>query len=334
MLQGNETITLSPTASGFDISSPPSDSPHSEISDVPSQAPMTIDSSATNASKCNMTNAERLAAIRLELTNVSLPEMIDYNRSFQYKTLEWITDYDELYLCPGDENLKQRYILSLVFFGASGGNWSSCDNNSTNTTCTAFPFLSPIHECEWTGVGCDSNNYITSIHLDERNISGSIPSEFRGLTHLVELDMDSNRLTGTIPSELGQLSRLEIIDLDKNFLTGTIPEGLYDATGLRVLDLDTNSLNGTVSTRIGQLTELYFLQLDFNLFSGSIPSELGNLGKTLKYISLFANKFEAESSIPDGLCNNSTEQSSGITLYADCDICGTSNCCTACFQPQ
>jgi hypothetical protein len=140
-------------------------------------------------------------------------------------------------------------------------------------------------------------------------------------------------LFGTIPSTLGQLKLLEIIDLDKNQLEGTLPEGLYDAKALRVLDLDSNLLGGTLSTRIGQLQNLYFLQLDFNSFSGTVPTQLESLNGTLKYISLFANQFEAESKIPNGLCSsNSTEGTPGITLYADCDICGDNNCCTACFQ--
>jgi Leucine rich repeat len=243
--------------------------------------------------------------------------------------MDWLTNQDQLGLCPYDNNLKQRFVLALLFMAGSGEYWSRCSQDDSG--CTGFPFLSPVHECSWHGIGCDSNNRVMSIHLGDHNVSGPVLEEIGSLEYLVEIAMDTNNLSGSIPSSFGELTLLTIIDMDKNLISGEIPEALYNLTSLRVLDLDSNLLSGTLSTRIGQLQELYFLQLDFNKISGSIPDQMSNFKDSIKFLSLFGNNFTTGSRIPTELCNsNATEYS--ITLYANCDACGNTDCCSACLQ--
>ena len=262
------------------------------------------------------------AAIESELTEVSDAGTFDDDDSSQVRAFNWLIGEDSLRLCPGDVNLLQRYTLAVLYFETAGDRWLRCSANET-TPCEEERFLSGSHECLWGGIGCDSDNKVTSIHLDENNLFGYIPSELGSLLHLTELDADSNGLFGGIPTSLGGLRFLEVIDLDTNSLGGSIPEEIYDATSLRVIDLDSNALSGTISSRIGELSELYYLQLDFNSLTGSVPSEMRNLSN-LQYLSLFQNQFTG--SIPQELCGQ------GITMYANCDICEIDGCCTACLQ--
>lgn len=243
--------------------------------------------------------------------------------SAQSRALDWLVNQDLLHICPGADNLAQRYTLAVLWYSCAGESWLPCNNA---TVCDEEPFLSRAHECQWRGVGCDSNLEVTALHLGERNVTCALPAELASLVYLQEIDMDSNRISGTLPSWLGELEFLEIIDLDTNNLTGSIPASLYNATALQVLDLDGNTLTGSISEAIVNLTELYFLQLDFNVMTGSIPSALGQL-TALQYLSLFGNNFT--SPLPTGLCGGG---SSSMTIYANCDICTVDECCSACLD--
>jgi Leucine-rich repeat (LRR) protein len=257
----------------------------------------------------------------LELLTVSDEELFDDNGSAQYKAFDWIVENDPLFMCPDDANLKQRYILTVLYFSTSGDGWNKCTRDES-TPCTGVAFLTGVSECQWGGIECDLDTRVASITLDANNLAGPIPNEIGSLTYLVELDLDDNALTGSLPPSLGQLKFLEIVDLDTNQLAGDIPESLYDATALRVLDLDSNALTGTISTQIGSLSSLYFVQLNSNQLEGSIPMQLGSL-EDLTYLSLYQNSFIGP--IPSALCE------SDLTLYANCDIC-TSGCCTRCLN--
>jgi hypothetical protein len=242
----------------------------------------------------------------------------------QTQAMNWLVKQDSLYLCPNDTNLAQRYSLAVLWYNSGGESWLQCKNNTATGACDDNePFLSSGHECQWMGVGCDLNLSVTALHLDERNVTGTLPSELESLVYLQEIDMDSNSISGTLPSWLGEFEFLEIIDMDTNNLSGSIPLTLYNAAALRVLDLDSNKLTGSISDDIENLTELYFLQLDFNMLTGSIPSVLGQLSE-LQYLSLFGNNFTQP--IPADLCGGT------MTIYANCDICTVDECCSACLN--
>lgn len=252
----------------------------------------------------------------------------DFNdvSSPQFRAVEWLVQIDPLSLCPGDENLEQRYILAVLYFQTGGEWWTRCSPMSAEVCDQGEAFLSGANECAWGGVNCDSSSRVTALHLDSNNLSGSLPSELGRLAYLVELDMDDNELTGSIPRILGQLSFLEIVDLDDNQLTGSIPEELYSVSSLEILDLDINQLTGTISTLIGNLVNLYYLQIDSNKFTGSIPSEVGTLTR-LEYFSM--TDIQIAEALPDSLCSRDT-----LLLYGDCEVCVVEDCCTACLAKE
>jgi hypothetical protein len=273
-----------------------------------------------------MMPSQRDSEITSLLFNVTMPSMfLDGNGNAQARAYQWLVNEDEFYVCPYDPNVAQRYILAVLYFATNGEAWLHCSNN-TASSCDEDRFLSASHECEWGGVGCNSDNHVISFHMSENNMSGTLPTELAHLSLLTEISMDTNALQGTLPSTWNQLTLLEILDLDNNQFTGIFPDSFYNAmTSLRVIDLDHNQLRGSISSRIGQLKDLYYMQLDFNNLTGSIPSELGTLGG-LQYLSVFGNNFTTDA-LPSVLCG------SNLTLYANCDLCSISDtCCTACLE--
>jgi Leucine rich repeat len=216
----------------------------------------------------------------------------------------------------------------LLYFETGGVNWSICTESNNGDCESGRPFMSGAHECRWAGINCNKQRQVTGIHLDKSNLVGNLPAELGDLDNLMELVMDDNDIAGTIPTTLGKLDFLQVIDLDNNKLSGEIPLELYNASSLRVLDLDSNLLTGIISPLMAQQwPNLYFVQLDKNAFIGGIPSELATL-PSLRYLSMFMNGFSEP--MPLELCHRDD-----VTLYADCNICRTTDsCCTACLNQR
>ncbi|KAH7431876.1 hypothetical protein KP509_08G070900 [Ceratopteris richardii] len=77
--------------------------------------------------------------------------------------------------------------------------------------------------CALKGVGCDSQNRVTSINLAFSQLSGSISPALANLTYLTKLVLNDNNLTGTIPESLTTLNSLMLIDVSNNNIYGPIP---------------------------------------------------------------------------------------------------------------
>ena len=116
-------------------------------------------------------------------------------------------------------------------------------------------------------------------------MSGRIPPELAGLTHLQSLDLGRNKLTGGIPPELGGLTNLQRLYLGLNKLSGGIPPELGGLTNLQGLSLRGNELNGAIPPELAQLTNLQSLDLGFNPhLTGTIPSGLPQLSLVALYL--------------------------------------------------
>ena len=124
---------------------------------------------------CNFSPEDRAVAIADILGQVSNP--IDFVAPFspQSRSLKWITEEDSLYLCPDDPFLIQRYTMAVFYFSTDGPNWVECsapddlsDPNSireANANCDleveigqggTDAWLTPVTECQWGGVACDT----------------------------------------------------------------------------------------------------------------------------------------------------------------------------------
>ncbi|CAM8974119.1 unnamed protein product [Rhodiola kirilowii] len=74
----------------------------------------------------------------------------------------------------------------------------------------------------WLGLTCSGNN-VTRFEMSNKNLSGTISSDFSLLTSLQVLNLSNNNLTGTIPTELTKLTKLKQLDLSNNNLYGNKP---------------------------------------------------------------------------------------------------------------
>lgn len=283
--------------------------------------------------RCNLDPTTRRAQILATLgSGVSDANSLATSGTPQNLAAEWLIDGDDFHVCPSDEKMVQRYVMALFYYSTEGNSWSTCSENDTD--CAGTPYLSPVHECEWVGSACNSDQCITEIIFEANNVIGVIPNELEQLQDLEVLSLEQGGLIGTIPSNLGKLSYLRILDLDFNSITGSIPEEIYFLSTLEQLDLNTNALTGTISPNIGSLTGLLLLQLYENQMTGTIPTELGNV-KTLVIAEFFNNTYTG--SMPQAVCDNRAAPAGigAITgLTADCFPNPTPQldctCCTGC----
>ncbi|KAI3730351.1 hypothetical protein L1987_61521 [Smallanthus sonchifolius] len=168
--------------------------------------------------------------------------------------------------------------------------------------------------------------------LTNASISGPLPTWFRLLPIIYDLDLSHNKLTGPltnlpsvyevryaknaqrglrlqdnllrglIPRQLCKRTDLEILDLSRNRLTGKIPKCLWNHSSLRVMLLGSNRLSGVIPSSLGY-NYLEWLQLNDNNFSGEFPRDLGYL-TGLIVLDLGENKFSG--SIPEMIGDNIT----------------------------
>ncbi|KAG6739700.1 hypothetical protein POTOM_057314 [Populus tomentosa] len=143
--------------------------------------------------------------------------------------------------------------------------------------------------CTWPGVVC-TDNYITQLILDNKNISGTIPHFLSDLKNLTFLNFSNNNIIGKFPVAVHNLSKLEILDLSQNYIVGTIPDDIDCLARLSYLNLYANNFSGNIPAAIGLLPELRTLRLYDNQFNGSFPPEIGNLSK-LEELSMAHNGF-------------------------------------------
>ncbi|GKY97739.1 hypothetical protein MPSEU_000732100 [Mayamaea pseudoterrestris] len=319
----NAAGSLSPSALNTEENSNLSSGQPSQLPGQPSPTAVTTANPSTKTTVCMMSSSERKAAIASNLSFISNESAINDSTSPQARALSWISSEDAFFVCPTDQLLFQRYALATLYFSTSGDEWTKCSAKSDSSSCDGDLFLSSSKECAWGGIRCNNEGFVVAINLDKTYLSGSIPEELSSLPYLEELGLDDNLLTGEIPSSLGSLPHLQYLDLDKNMLTGDLPSELFGATSLRVLDLNNNMLAGSISGKIGALKDLYFLQLDFNEMTGTLPSQLGSL-TGLQYLGLFGNAFDSQ--LPTALCGRE------VMVYANCTVCPTENCCTACLD--
>lgn len=163
---------------------------------------------------------ERRDAILLKLYELSGEAAIHNNNSAQYSAANWIINNDLEQLDANSNRLKQRYVISLLYYTLNGPSWL----NNTG-------FLSSSNECLWYGIIC----------LKDR---------------IYQIALPNNALQGSIPNETAVLQGMQVFNVSGNSLHDTIPESFYNLTNLVYLDLSRNSIIGTLSPNIQNLQNL------------------------------------------------------------------------------
>lgn len=152
-----------------------------------------------------------------------------------------------------------RINLLAVYDSLGGPNW-------INTWDLSQPIST------WHGVLLDEQGEcVIGLNLSNNQLSGSIPTEIRGLSNLVTLNLSNNNISGTIPTAIGQLAALEMLDLQHNNIVGQIPTVIGYLPNLTSLSLGHNQLEGLLPQALTNLSKLDILLLNDNQFEGCIP---------------------------------------------------------------
>ena len=126
--------------------------------------------SAAPTAKCNMDRVSRAVFLRSLLRDVPDPTSMVTEGSAQSRAWTWLLEEDDMYICPADSNVVQRYVMAVFYYSTLGDSWFSCANNN-NTPCPrgadTYRWLTGANECNWFGIDCDKNGVVTGMVFGE-----------------------------------------------------------------------------------------------------------------------------------------------------------------------
>lgn len=170
--------------------------------------------------------------------------------------------------------------------------------------------------CNFTGVTCSEDKYVTALNLNGTGLVGSFPSSLTKFEHLRRLLLWKNNLFGEIPSSIATLKYLRHLELGNNKLDGSIPSALGSLSMLLRLKLEGNTLKGTIPSQICNMSRLVTLDISKNAnIQGTLPSCLGNL---LDLKILRVQDVSLTGSVPLQLCDGRSLDGIGPNLFG-CD---------------
>ena len=129
---------------------------------------------------------------------------------------------------------------------------------------------------------------LTSLSLDNNQLSDTIPSSLGNLVNIVYLDLSTNQLTGHIPAAIDRMQSLEDMVLNDNRLSGSIPDSICHMPNLGRLWLWNNQLIGTVPDSLGNDVSLFDLCVENNNLSGPFNTDIS---KTFDSLNISGNRY-------------------------------------------
>ncbi len=184
---------------------------------------------------------------------------------------------------------QDSVALVALYNATNGPDWTN------NTGWTTGPLDT------WYGITLNEAGRVTTIDLNNNNLTGTLPEEIGQLSELQSLVLWGNSISGELPIELCNLSNLYNLDLGLNQFTGSIPEAIGQLSNLQTLFIGSGStLTGEIPASLGNLTNLRILALDQNQLSGEIPDELGNL---VQLEELYLELNQLSGAIPENFQN-------------------------------
>ncbi|XP_022891713.1 receptor-like protein 12 [Olea europaea var. sylvestris] len=110
-----------------------------------------------------------------------------------------------------------------------------------------------------------SLNVTLSLHLQNNNFTGEIPTSLRSCTFLTFIDLSQNKLTGNIPTWVGDTwTHLVFLSLRSNEFFGSIPSHLCRLANLQVLDRSLNKISGGIPKCLNNLTAMIQVDSEFD----------------------------------------------------------------------
>lgn len=190
--------TTSPTTSRPQTNKPTIHPTKKNLTDAPTMSPTIKPSTAINveiastensnaptpAESCTFSKEKRQRTILKILTSISPSLRYDeetITNSPQYLAANWIMNIDSSKICPTNKHdaneVIQRYTIALIYYSLDGSSWLHCralNNTSTSKNnediCQDKAYqriLSGSHECNWYGMKCNSQGFLTRIKLGQ-----------------------------------------------------------------------------------------------------------------------------------------------------------------------
>ena len=128
----------------------------------PNKSPITLSTydKVVAKSKCN----ERAVENRKNAIETLLKHFpVDFKSPIENDAFRWLTEEDEGCSIVDHGKILQRYILAGFYFTTSGDGWSRCNQNDQK--CENRSFLSSKSECEWYGVKCNQDGFVSNIYI-------------------------------------------------------------------------------------------------------------------------------------------------------------------------
>lgn len=188
------------------------------------------------------------------------------------------------------EALRQLYLSTRMYSESSMvlHNW-----NFENSTSTG-------EYCYFTGVTCDRSFMVTSIELNNTELSGHLPDTLSSFSSLRRLRLYNNSIEGSIPVNLLQIPTLQLLNLGQNLISGTLPEFATSKLFTRIT-LRRNAISGTIPYSLCNLTNLVVLELSqLTRMRGRIPDCLGTL---TSLTALRLSDIGLTGTVPKDLCS-------------------------------
>ncbi|KAF7803809.1 receptor-like protein kinase 7 [Senna tora] len=135
--------------------------------------------------------------------------------------------------------------------------------------------------CNFTGIVCNSNGFVSEINLPQKQLVGTIPFDsICALQTLEKMSLEANFFHGGISDDLRNCSNLKYLDLGGNSFSGVVPD-LSSLNQLEYLNLNASGISGAFPWKsLENLTNLSFLSLGDNLLERSpFPEEILKLEK-------------------------------------------------------
>ena len=104
------------------------------------------------------------------------------------------------------DRLQQRYALYCLYFSTNNPTF-----NNTSTSLSTSTWIEEkgwkrmgMDECDWYGVMCDTNGYVTRIGLRDNGLTGEFPPEIALIPPKLQvLNLNSNQdMSGSVPKDV------------------------------------------------------------------------------------------------------------------------------------
>ncbi|KAB2621221.1 receptor-like protein 12 [Pyrus ussuriensis x Pyrus communis] len=223
-------------------------------------------------SEAHFAHLTRLKMFTANDNSLTLKTNYDWVPPFQLSTLSlgsWRLDPSELPTWLQSQN--QLSVLNMSNTGISvSANWPKPKQDS-DSFHMGLNFVIDLRSNQFNEIpDCLLYwPYLTTVNLEDNNLTGKIPSSIGDLLTLRSLHLRNNSLSGELPVSLQNCEWLFLLDLAGNKFVGGIP--IWFGPSLAVLSLRSNKFHGFIPDELCSLTNLQILDLAYNNLSGTIP---------------------------------------------------------------